>query len=93
MTYTFIVCSLDCGSSLAPLPLFKPANLFHCVLSHRLQCVSVSTPSPGQGPCLAFPSELPAVQPRAVWTVPAGSADCSQTALCTETNNTGVTQA
>lgn len=55
-------------------------------------CVSVSVPSPGRGPCLAFPSTLPAAQPLAVWTAPAGSADCSQIALCTETNITCVTQ-
>lgn len=68
------------------------AHLSHCALSHTLRCVCVSSPSPGRGPCLAFPSALPAVRPRAVWTAPAGSAGSSQTDLCTETNTTGVKQ-
>lgn len=69
-----------------------PAHLSHPVLSHTVKCGSVSSPSLGPGPCLAFLSALPVVRPRAASTPLAGSADCSQTALCTEKNIPGVTQ-
>lgn len=69
--------------------------VFHTLfsLTHTPRWVSVRSPSPGPGLCLAFPSALPAAQPRAAWTAPARSADCSQTAPCTETNIAGVTKA
>lgn len=70
------------------------AHLSHSALSlfRTLNCVYVSAPSPGPGPYLAFPSALRAVRPRAVWIALAGSAGCSQTAPCTETDIAGVRQ-
>lgn len=53
-------------------------------------CPPGTPPSPGRGLYLAFLSALPAAQSHAVWTAPVGSADCSPTAPCTETNVGGV---
>lgn len=71
---------------------------WHCVLLLRLtlnsiaiyanlcKCNTASSPFLNRAPCLAVPSWPPAARPHVAWTAPAPSADCSQTAPCTETN-------